>query len=72
MLIPGKSPVGDRVDSISQNFDSVSFKACDNTHAKMSKKAGKDIALMPQVQMVPSGVVHLVERQQEGWSYIRP
>lgn len=72
MLVPGKSPVAERVDSISQNYDNVSFKACANTHAKMSKKAGKDVPLMPQAQMVPSGVIHLVERQQEGWAYIRP
>lgn len=72
MLIPGKSPVGDRVKSISQNFDNVKFRACANTHAKMSKKAGKQIELMPQAEMVPSGVIHLVERQEQGWSYIRP
>ena len=72
MLVPGKSPVAERVKSISQNFDNVSFRACANTHAKMSKKAGKDVKLMPQADMVPSGVVHLVERQQEGWIYIRP
>jgi len=72
MLVPGKSSVAGRVTSISQNFENVSFKACANTLAKMSAKAGKDIELMPQAQMVPSGVVHLVERQEEGWSYIRP
>ena len=72
MLVPGKSPVAERVKSISQNFDNVSFRACANTHAKMSKKAGKDIQLMPQAEMVPSGVVHLIERQEEGWIYIRP
>ena len=72
MLIPGKSPVAERVESISQNYDNVSFRACGNTHRKMSKKAGKEIQLMPQAEMVPSGVIHLVERQQEGWAYIRP
>lgn len=72
MLVPGRSPVADRVKSISQNFDNVSFKACANTHRKMSIKAGKDIVLMPQAEMVPSGVIHLVERQEQGWSYIRP
>lgn len=72
MLVPGKSPVADRVKSISQNFDNVSFRACANTHRKMSKKAGKEIALMPHAKMVPSGVIHLVERQEQGWSYVRP
>ncbi|MCB1774763.1 MAG: DsrE family protein [Gammaproteobacteria bacterium] len=72
MLVPGKSTVADRVTSISQNFDNVQFKACSNTLTKMSQKAGKDVKLMPQAKMVPSGVVHLVQRQEEGWSYIRP
>jgi intracellular sulfur oxidation DsrE/DsrF family protein len=72
MLIPGKSPVAERVESISQNYENVSFRACSNTLAKMSKKAGKDIQLMPQAKMVPSGVIHLVQRQEEGWSYLRP
>ena len=72
MLIPGKSSVAERVVSISQNFDNVGFRACANTHAKMSKKAGKDIQLMSQADMVPSGVVHLVQRQQQGWIYVRP
>jgi intracellular sulfur oxidation DsrE/DsrF family protein len=72
MLVDGKSPVAERVVSISQNFEKVSFRACGNTHAKMSQKAGKKVALMPQAQMVDAGVIHLMQRQQEGWSYIRP
>lgn len=72
LLIPGKSPVADRVESIAQNYDNVSFRACQNTLNKMSQKAGKEIVLMPQAKMVPSGVIHLVERQEQGWSYIRP
>ena len=72
MLIPGKSPVAERVDSISQNYSNVTFRACANTHRKMSQKAGKEIPLMPQAKMVPSGVIHLVERQEQGWSYVRP
>jgi uncharacterized protein len=72
MLVDGKSPVAQRVVSIAQNFENVSFRACGNTHAKMSQKAGKQVALMPQAQMVDAGVIHLMQRQQEGWSYIRP
>lgn len=72
MLIPGKSPVAERVKSISQNFDNVAFRACANTHRKMSAKAGKQVSLMPQAEMVPSGVVHLIARQEQGWSYVRP
>ena len=72
MLVEEKSPVKDRVKSIADSFDNVEFKACGNTHKAMSKKAGKDIKLLPHAKMVESGVVHLVQRQEEGWSYIRP
>ncbi len=72
MLHAKKSPVKERIASFAQNFDNVSFKACANTMKKMQKKTGKQVPLLPQARMVPSGVVHLVKRQEEGWSYIRP
>lgn len=72
MLIDGKSPVQKRITSFEQNFDNITFRACGNTHKKMSKKAGKDIKLVSQAKMVTSGVIHLSERQEQGWSYIKP
>ena len=72
MLHARKSPVKERIASFAQNFDNVSFKACANTMKKMKKKSGKDVPLLPQAEVVASGVMHLVKRQEEGWSYIRP
>ncbi len=72
MLHAAKSPVKKRIIGFGQNFDNISFKACGNTHRKMSKKAGKKVALLPQAKLVPSGVVHMIIRQEQGWSYIRP
>ena len=72
MLIAGKSPVADRIASFEQNFDNISFQACNNTKTKMEKKSGKPVALLPQAKITPSGVIRLSERQEQGWSYIRP
>lgn len=72
MLHAKKSPVKDRIKSIAQNFDNVEFRACGNTMAKMKKKTGKPVPLVPEAKIVSSGVVQLVKRQEEGWSYIRP
>ena len=72
MLHAKKSPVKKRVASFGENFDNSSFRACGNTHRKMSKKAGKSVKLLKEAKMVPSGVIHLIQRQEEGWSYIRP
>ena len=72
MLRADTSPVKKRIKSFGENFDNISFRACGNTKRKMSKKAGAEIMLLPQAKMVPSGVVHLMERQEQGWSYVRP
>ena len=72
MLIPDKSPVGDRIAAMSLEIDNLSFAACGNTHRKMSEKAGKDIVLMDEASLVPSGVVRLIELQEQGYAYIRP
>ncbi|MBT4219858.1 MAG: hypothetical protein HOL37_00185 [Rhodospirillaceae bacterium] len=72
MLIKGKSPVEKRVTSFEQNFDNIAFKACGNTMKKMKKKSKKDVPLVDNAEVVASGVVHLSERQEQGWTYIRP
>ena len=72
MLIPGKSPVADRISVMSLELENISFAACGNTHAKMSEKAGKDVPIMSEAKMVQSGVVRLIELQEDGYAYVRP
>ena len=72
MFVDGKSPVADRIAAMSLEIDNLSFAACGNTHRKMSEKAGKDITLLDEATMVPSGVVRLIELQEDGFAYIRP
>ncbi|WP_146344634.1 DsrE family protein [Phaeobacter marinintestinus] len=72
MFIPGKSPVEDRISTMSLEMENLSFSACGNTHRKMSEKAGKEITLVSEADMVPSGVVRLIELQEQGYAYIRP
>lgn len=72
MYIDGKSPVADRIATMSLEIDNLQFSACGNTHRKMSQKAGKDVPLLSEAQIVPSGVVRLIELQEDGYAYIRP
>lgn len=72
MFIPGKSPVADRISTMSLEMENLSFAACGNTHRKMSQKAGKEIPLMSEAVVVPSGVVRLIELQEQGYAYVRP
>ena len=38
----------------------------------MKKKAGGDVPLLSDVGVVSSGVVRLIELQEQGFAYIRP
>jgi intracellular sulfur oxidation DsrE/DsrF family protein len=38
----------------------------------MEKKEEKPISVVSDAVLVPSGVVHLMELQEQGWSYLRP
>lgn len=72
MYVEGKSPVSDRISTMSLEMENLSFAACGNTHRKMSQKAGATVPLMDEVAMVTSGVVRLIELQEQGYAYIRP
>ena len=72
MFVKGKSRVEDRISVMSMSVDDLKSSACGNTHRKVSEKAGKDVALIDGVGMAPSGVVRLVELQEQGYAYVRP
>ena len=38
----------------------------------MRKVENKDIPIIPQAQMVKSGVVHIMELEEQGWTYVKP
>ncbi len=72
MLVAGKSPVADRIAQMSLELENISFSACGNTMRKMAAKTGQEVVLLDEARQVPSGVVRLVELQEQGYAYIRP
>ena len=72
MLRDDTSPVKERIKSLAETSRSISFAACDNTRANMSRAEQKEIPLISQVTVVSSGVVRVMELQEQGWSYVRP
>jgi intracellular sulfur oxidation DsrE/DsrF family protein len=74
MLRADTSPVQDRIKSFKDfAFPSkIQFSACNNTKEGMEKKEGHPIAMVSDAVIVPSGVVRLMELQEQGWSYVRP
>lgn len=72
MLIADKSPVAQRISTMSLEMDNISFAACANTMTGMKKKTGHDVVLLSEAKIVPSGVVRLIELQEDGYAYVRP
>jgi len=72
MLRDDTSPVKERVKAIAGKSSAISFKACDNTRENMGKAEAKAIPLMAEATVVKSGVVRLIELQEQGWTYVRP
>jgi uncharacterized protein len=74
MLRDDTSPVKDRIKQLKDSAfpSTVQFSACTNTKENMEKKEGKPVSIVSDAVLVPSGVVHLMELQENGWSYVRP
>jgi uncharacterized protein len=72
MLRDDTSPVKARIETMALSTPEVSFKACGNTQANMSKAENKEIKLIPQAEVVPSGVVRVMQLEEKGWSYVKP
>jgi uncharacterized protein len=74
MLRADTSPVQDRIKRLKELVfpGKIQFSACNNTKQGMEKAEGKAVSIISDATLVPSGVVHLMELQEQGWSYVRP
>src|SRR5579872_2184066 len=74
MLRADTSPVQDRIKRLKDLAfpGRIQFSACNNTKQGMEKAEGHEIPILPEASVVPSGVIRLMELQEQGWSYVRP
>ncbi len=72
MLRSDTSPVKDRIAPMALENPNLKFVACANTQANQSKAEGKEVPLLSEATIMPSGVVRLMELQKQGYAYIRP
>ena len=61
-----------RLKSFKEGMPNVSFMACENTLAGMTKAEGKEPPLVDNATRVPSGAVTLIELGEKGWTILRP
>ena len=72
MLRDDTSPVKQRIAAMALETPGVTFIACANTQANMSKQENKPVALVSEAKLMPSGVVRIMDLKGKGYAYLRP
>lgn len=66
LLMTDRSIVTDKVKQFSER--GIVFLACENTIKERNLDRSK---VLPEAGFVRAGIIHIVERQEQGWSYIK-
>jgi len=72
MLRQDKSPVKERIEGARKAIPELVLSMCGNAKAAAEQNEGHPVSPLPGVRVVPSGVVRVIELQEQGWTYIRP
>ena len=72
MLRSDTSPVKDQIEGVRASIPTITLSMCNNSKEAAEKREGKPIIPLPGVQVVPAGIVRVVELQEQGYSYVRP
>ncbi|MFH4965530.1 DsrE family protein [Gaetbulibacter sp. M235] len=67
MVLKGKSSVEEDMEALAKK-DNVKFVICEGTMKRHNVDASQ---IIPGVKSVPDGIIEIIERQQEGWGYIK-
>src|ERR1051325_3675525 len=70
MLRGDTSPVKGRLAVLA--MDNMTFSACGNTLNAQAKQEGKELTLVPEARIVPTGIGRIIELQEQHWTYVRP
>lgn len=72
MLREDKSPVLERLKSMSESIPDLRFSACGNTIEGMTRNEGHAPPIIENAVVVPGGVGRLMKLEHDGWYVIRP
>ncbi len=71
LMLREDSPFANRIRGITSKYGNVSFAACLSTKTSLEAQLGKKIGLLPDADVVDSGVAKIMELQKKGWMYLR-
>jgi intracellular sulfur oxidation DsrE/DsrF family protein len=72
MLRSDTSPIKDRIEEAKKAIPGITLSMCNNAKTAAEKREGHEITPLPGVQVVPAGIVRVMELEEQGWSYVKP
>lgn len=72
MLRTGSSPYADRVRALQDRYLSLTFLACQDAMDQIREMEDlkEEVTLLPDVDVTPSALEHILNRLREGWVYL--
>lgn len=64
------SPYIERIAAMSSRHELLSFVACGYAISRY-RNSGRSVTLLPGAHVAKTGVEHIVDRVQEGWTYVK-
>lgn len=70
LLRADRSPYVKRIANLTQNNENLRLIVCAQTLARLTREEGR-IVLLPSTQVAPTAIGEVVDRLQQGWTYIK-
>ena len=72
MLRDDISPVKERIAEAKMSVPNLTLSMCNNSKMGAERREGKEIPVVSEAQIVPAGIVRVMELQEEGYTYAKP
>lgn len=69
-MLMAKNPVSRRVPNLA--MQDIAFTACGNTMETIERETGEAVVLVEGVNIFQTGVVRIMELQEQGYAYVHP
>ncbi len=70
-LVSTTTPFAKRLRELTARYSNITFNACKETLNRLNKDKLRNVELLPEAQVVPSALGEVIEKRQQGWSYIK-
>jgi len=67
----GTSQFADRIKDLQARYENLSLQACELALKRLKIEKGINATLLPGVKVIPSAMGEIIQKQHEGWTYIK-